>query len=285
MSKALITATGVSLGSAGIAAGGIYLYDMFSIDYELPSTLEDLEKVNGGGCFGSVFPGVEIKKPSNLSAVGSGEISFGSTGENKDVRSCLVINWDKWKGTGNNSNKWRGNFRFLWSLAKGSKGFVVYATANTSDTTTDKKFKVKGIRYLLEENTTTKKWEIKKGKRIDSEKDLEASKLPKPDENLHEIKKDSQWNFAKDDANLDNLCNKTDCAGDKSSESLKGYWIFHTSQEKQTTADKWTSNLSDWWKLIFEEDSNWNMTTVLANIKGEWKNQSINWNPESLKSK
>lgn len=68
---------------------------------------------------------------------------------------------------------------------------MVYATANTSNAT-DKKLKVKGVRYLLEENKNTKKWEIKKGKKVEAEKDLELSKLPKPDTKLPGIEKDSQ---------------------------------------------------------------------------------------------
>lgn len=94
MSKAL-TAAGVGLGSAGIAAGGIYLYGMFNVEHELPSKLEDWEEIKGGHCVGSIFPGIDNIKPSGLQAVTSGDVSFtGGTGDGntQDSRSCLVVN-------------------------------------------------------------------------------------------------------------------------------------------------------------------------------------------------
>lgn len=67
-------------------------------------------------------------------------------------------------------------------MANGNKGFIVYATADTPTpppSDGNKKLKVKGVRYVLEKKDGNK-WEIIKGKKVDTDKELEISKLPKP---------------------------------------------------------------------------------------------------------
>lgn len=282
MSK-LVLGLLVLLGGGGILAiaavrgGGKYFSSVLDSYYDISPTAEYFKKeVEQDKCTQRTFPGIKELSKENLADVADANEEKIGKDANAPVVGCLAIRWDKRRGAKEeNKDKWRGNFVFLWTFARGNKGFLIYFTADTPEPppSNGAKMKVNAMAYVLEKDESKRTWSVSKGKEK-IEKELELDKIPKIEiELLEDEGKERQ--FAKDGEDLSKLCSKEDCPDKRllPDEFFNGWWVWEKEtkeKEPKTTPDKWSTNLSEWWKEIHEE-SKWKMEDVLKGINGKWK--------------
>lgn len=273
------------IGVVGLTLGGIYLtsekeYELIS--EEISRGLRDFGDSNGGKCVKETFPNIEDMKWESVDDIGEKEqISSGFFGEG-EMDGCLAIQWNKQKYT-NEDNKWRGNFRLVWSVKEGDKGFVVFATAEGKE---KEKEKIKvlewsGAAYELTRESKNKPWG-KTRKLVIEKKDQNrgdvADKFPKVGKFMAIAPKHSFWDFIDvpngDKNEVDSICGSEECQSDnRESIEFRGYWTLESSGEdsdKRALGD-WSSGLDGWWQDLFREDK-WNMKEVIKGKNVKWNN-------------
>lgn len=119
MSK-VAAAVGLLATGAVSTAGAVYLYQMRSgFDSLLPKTVNDFEnKGHEEGCVQSLFAGLEKLNSTSSTDTSNIDGTFlgNSESDKKNSEGCLVINWNKEKYGSGDSQKWKGDFRLLWSV-------------------------------------------------------------------------------------------------------------------------------------------------------------------------
>lgn len=191
--------------------------------------------------------------------------NFFESQDKKNSTGCLVINWHKENFS--NGTKWKGGFRFLWSLqnGKGDKGFIIFAVATPAS---GSKFKWTGNFYALEKTTDSNEWKVAKKLSIADEgkdKEVDANdKFPKS-----KTMQPQYWGYLSDlSSDLGKLCSNGDCQGDKTTIDFEGYWTWQNDKGSEGVGD-WMENLETWWKETFTE-SKGKIKELVKDIQGKW---------------
>lgn len=271
MGKAAIAIGVVATGTLA-SVGGMYLSKMNSFDSELPKDLKEFEeKGQKEGCIVGLFPDLKNMTSSDTSSEAKLDGTVLGNDNKKDTEGCLVVNWNKENFVSGNDVKWKGGFRFLWSIknSKNNKGLVVFAVG---DPVKGGKVKWTGDAYSLEKNGTDA-WKVSKKISIESSgKEVDANgKFPK----AKKIKP-SYWGFLDEPSgDMSKFCDNGSCTGKptKPDTSFRGYWTWKGDNENNSeNLEEWMENLESWWKETFGE-TNGKIKDMVKDMKGKWTEQ------------
>lgn len=268
----------VVLLGGGVSVGGVFLSGIFSLDSTLPRNLNEFRKGNGGGCFQSLFSGINSMSDSSVadvSAESGPRTGFFDSSKIGQSDGCLVVNWNKeeYKGT---QTRWRGDFRFLWAVKQENKGFVTFTTAETKRDESGNKLLWKGMAYSLVKESNG--WKLSEKKTVDStdkktDKSATDSKFPKPHSDI--TTKHPFWGFMESKEDMENICSETDCTGNKTSSFFEGYWVWkggsggRAKKLKDWSSNDLSSDESSWWNNVYTK-TEWDMSKVVENLTGHW---------------
>lgn len=282
MSKLGILAI-AGVAGTGVSLTGAYMLGAFGSSDKIPNSsiakdLVEFKKTDGGDCVKSLFPGLSSMEGSGVSDVGSDDISNFVQNEKNKVKGCLVVNWDKETYT-SSSNKWKGDFRFLWSAKQSdSKGFIVFTHAKPTTDSTGK-LSWTGVAYYLEKQTGSS-WQIKKKKEVTTKQMENTSidgKFPKAETVVYSK---PFWGFIESKEDMNSACGASECGTGTpfTPSSFQGYWAWEGSSNTSKTLGGWSSKFSDvndnWWKEIYTETP-WNMFNVVNGMTGEWTKKVV----------
>lgn len=283
MSK-VVTLALIGVGGTGIIMGGVYLSGAFStLDASLPKTLEDFKQNGAKGCVDYLFPSLDVKQQGtgNISNTDKVDASTFTSEASKSGASCLTINWEK-DSFSTNENNWKGNFRWLWSFAKGDKGFMMFISASPS--ATEKELTLSGIFYLLTKDAKTN-WKIEKNKEINSgkkiNKDQFESLFPKVGAALKTNEKykpkNDYWGFVNGKDEMEKACKTGDgsaCTGTPKTSSFRGLWIMDPVGDTGIEIKTWSENLDTILTQLYTS-SEIDLSSLLSSSKGEWKTKTF----------